>query len=91
MSGRTRITVTPFRRIIRGASGLAQSVIGLGLAPESVIAERTTICGDCPKRRGPSCGLCGCAVKHKVRLAAQRCPDNPPRWCAYTPPQEAVP
>ena len=28
----------------------------------------------------PTCGLCGCVVKLKARLATEDCPDNPPRW-----------
>ena len=28
----------------------------------------------------PTCGLCGCIVKHKAWLATESCPDNPPRW-----------
>lgn len=82
MSGRTRVTTGPFRRAVNGAVGITQSVLGLGLAPEAVIAERLAICRQCPQRINGHCSLCGCSLHHKVRLASQRCPDDPPRWDA---------
>jgi hypothetical protein len=81
---RQRVTATPFRRIIGGASGIAQSVLGVNLAPEEVIEARRAICAACPQLKRSHCGLCGCSITHKTRLASQRCPDNPPRWIAVT-------
>jgi hypothetical protein len=52
------------------------------LVPKAVRAERARICRACPHWNGITCGKCGC-TKLKVWSAAEKCPDNPPRWGTY--------
>ena len=74
------------RQIARGAVGVAKSTAGVGIASPRVIARRRTICDACeharPCRGKPgracTCAICGCWVRHKARLAEERCPEG--RW-----------
>lgn len=57
------------------------------VVPAEVEAARLAQCqGGCPhyRTRDQRCALCGCAtgkwVIRKVRLAPERCPDQPARW-----------
>ncbi|MHB8397362.1 MAG: hypothetical protein ACYDCI_00285 [Candidatus Limnocylindrales bacterium] len=48
------------------------------------LGARATTCQSC-ERFVPAtgrCGLCGCFLALKLRLATEQCPDNPPRWAA---------
>ena len=71
-------------QVTHGAAGIAKAVTGTGGADEALIASRTAICEACPnwvKLVGMGkCKLCGCLTWAKVRNAAERCPDSPPRW-----------
>ena len=69
-------------RLVRGASGISRSVIGIGLASSVVQRRRMEICQPCKEavRCVPyapqvcKCLQCGCFLKHKTRLAKERCP-----------------
>lgn len=53
-------------------------------APLNVIKMRELICSGCPLMSAGICQLCGCDIADKVKLAISSCPDNPPRWEAYS-------
>lgn len=82
MSGRTRVIVGPFRRTVNGVVGFTQVTLGVGIAPEAVIAERLAICNACPNLINGRCALCTCTMTIKTQIASQRCVDDPPRWGA---------
>ncbi len=78
---------------LHGLLGAAQSIIGLGLATESVIAARRDICRVCAESvkkkkylnhacQGLTttsiCKLCKCNIALKTRLAGESCPDG--KW-----------
>jgi hypothetical protein len=63
-----------FKKAVKGLKGIAQSVIGFGLATEDEIEKRLTICSNCKFLRGKNCGECGCIIKHKTNLAREACP-----------------
>lgn len=62
---------------------------GVVLADSQTSMKRIDACLNCPHfivEPGPArCGVCGCGMKIKVRLAAARCPLNPPVWGAMSP------
>ena len=61
-------------RVVRGATGLAKSAMGIGLAPETIRRGRMTMCEGCEHRADTRCDLCGGWLKHKTRLASEQCP-----------------
>ena len=74
-------------QVIRGATGLAKSAIGLDRAPKEVIRFRRDVCRKCDhseKRRvrgGPlgitslsQCQVCSCFIVAKTKLASEKCP-----------------
>ncbi|MCC7409885.1 MAG: hypothetical protein IT442_17595 [Phycisphaeraceae bacterium] len=71
-------TVGGVMRSIRGAAGIAKSQLGLDPAPDSVVTYRWTTCTACERFDRGHCGLCGCNLPAKVRLAGQKCPLG--RW-----------
>lgn len=58
------------------------------LVPPAIYRQRRERCGECQKRFTrwglDSCGVCGCFLALKAKLAGQRCPDAYPRWREYT-------
>ena len=74
------------KRVLRGASGLSQSVLSINIAPDKIIEERREICRNCEYAVSPKskpdkkvkCSLCGCLINHKIRLRKEKCPDK--RW-----------
>lgn len=44
--------------------------------------RRLSVCRACPKFMQPYqiCSICGCFMKAKTYLRAEKCPDKPPRW-----------
>jgi len=58
---------------------------GKMLVSQEGLEARHAQCNVCPKREGSRCSLCHCFVGElslKLRLAAEQCPDMPPRWLA---------
>lgn len=73
--------------VLYGAAGLAKAALGIDKAPDDVVRARLAICYTCEHWQdfaGGRCGFCGCLTQAKVRLGAERCPLNPPRWEAVT-------
>jgi hypothetical protein len=66
-------------RAAKVAVKVARSV-AKGFVPADVAAARLAICQTCPNLAKGRCRLCGCFMAAKVRLAAESCPDAPPRW-----------
>lgn len=42
--------------------------------------ERLEACNVCPHKKESTCGLCGCVITLKAKMATSGCPDNPSRW-----------
>jgi len=61
---------------------------GVIFADKETSIKRIDACISCPHfitDPGPArCGVCGCGMKMKVRIAASRCPLNPPVWNAMS-------
>jgi len=56
-------------------------------ASQVVIEMRQAICRTCEHLRPDNrCSLCGCWMLLKASLAAQSCPDKPPRWNSFSIP-----
>jgi hypothetical protein len=52
--------------------------------PEQVFQERFSICKSCPNlTKLELCGICGCAMRVKCKVATSECPDTPARWGKY--------
>jgi hypothetical protein len=66
-------------RKVKVVAKVARSV-AKGFVPADVAAARLAICETCPNLAKGRCRLCGCFMAAKVRLAAESCPDAPPRW-----------
>lgn len=52
------------------------------LVEADVHAERFAQCKACEFYAGFWCTKCRCIAYAKTKLAAEQCPDNPPRWLA---------
>jgi len=65
-------------KVLHGAAALAKAAVGLDQAAPDVIAQRQQSCDGCMHKEkkliGSWCGLCGCALAAKIRLASERCP-----------------
>lgn len=82
-------------KVAHGAVGLAKAVLGVGKAPQAVVAERRNLCRACEhatRNAAPRfaatggltslsrCKLCSCVIIAKTRNAEESCPDG--RWGA---------
>lgn len=65
---------TKLNKFLGGVTGLSKSVLGIGLATDEVIEERRSICSSCQYRNKLNCTKCGCYIKHKTKLAGEKCP-----------------
>jgi len=54
------------------------------LTPFREAQHRLAICGPCRFNDHGQCRKCTCFLVLKVRLAAEECPDIPPRWKRLT-------
>jgi hypothetical protein len=66
--------------VATAAAGFAAS--GFEMVDQAEHDRRLAICGACP-HWDPSqgrCRKCGCVGRWKTAIAAQHCPDDPPRW-----------
>jgi hypothetical protein len=74
--------------IAKGAVGLTKVALGIDPAQSRAVAQRDVLCNACPQLRHTlglrRCGVCGCILAAKVRLASQKCSDKPPRWDAIS-------
>ena len=50
-------------------------------APEEVVTERLSICGNCPSLKLGICTECGCNMKWKTKLSMAKCPLD--KWDVY--------
>lgn len=81
--------------LAHGAAEIIKTRLGVGRAPDDIIAARLAACEACPHFRAggllrpAACELmrpadggcgCGCFVGEVVMRANQSCPDMPPRW-----------
>ena len=76
------VAIAEMRRILHGAVGIAVAVTGLDPAEPELVQRRMAICGECEhsKFKPGKCDLCGCLLGAKIRLASEKCPDDPARW-----------
>jgi len=80
----TRIFYAAARAVQAAATG--QPV----LVPPEILASRQAKCDVCPHLNGKRCSLCKCFLQPKLKLATERCPDNPPRWDKYAQPETTL-
>lgn len=65
--------------IIHGIIGLFKSTFNIGIVDPKVKSHRLTlclICSDMNRRKGNRCNLCGCYIRHKIRLKSEKCPKD---------------
>jgi hypothetical protein len=60
--------------IVRGAAGLIQSELNIGVAADEVIAARRAACEACDQWDHGRCKSCGCYTFAKTRLRSEKCP-----------------
>lgn len=72
------------KALLKGAAGLVRAALGSGTVSKHVARRRREACAACPHAilGGTICGICKCVIKAKTSLAAEACPDDPPRWTA---------
>lgn len=55
------------------------SMKGVRLVREEIFDSRMKVCGECEKfLYGSTCGVCGCVMQVRARLAEGRCPKK--KW-----------
>ena len=67
----------PDRRVFRGAVGLSKWLLRLDRPAAKVAAHRLRVCEQCPDRVNGvvgTCRLCGCVLRAKVAITAEKCP-----------------
>lgn len=77
--------------VVNAAGSVARNTVSAAtgnqlLAPGHVKVARKSKCLDgCPyfRQSDQRCAKCGCWTDYKLSLAAEKCPDNPPRWLPY--------
>ena len=62
------------RGLLGGAIKLAQSELGIRLAPPEKVKERRAICEACDQWDHGRCRSCGCFTYAKTRLSSEGCP-----------------
>lgn len=70
--------------IFKGIYGIAQSTLGINKSDVNIISNRKTVCLSCNyiilKKNNvfnkAKCSVCGCWLKHKVRLKDTTCPKS---------------
>lgn len=74
-------------KVAHGAISLFKVLFGIDASDATTVLARKAICEVCPHYEPSTfgfstahCGLCHCLLEAKVRLAAEQCPDLPPRW-----------
>jgi len=53
---------------------------GMPNVSASEYQDRLEACNTCPHKKESTCGLCGCVIALKAKMATSDCPDDPPRW-----------
>ena len=67
----------PERGIFRGAVGLSKWLLRLDRPAARVATDRLRVCRQCPERVSGvigTCRLCGCVLRAKVTIRAEKCP-----------------
>ena len=70
----TASKVSKLQKIKDGVMGITKATLGLGLASEQEIDARRAICDACEYKKGKMCGVCGCLLSAKTKLAKEQCP-----------------
>lgn len=80
-------------KVVHGVVGLTKAVTHIDRASDEVIQHRREVCQKCPmaapcqnpKNKGKvcTCTKCGCFLKAKTVVAAEKCPEG--KWDATTP------
>ncbi len=64
---------------IRKMTDEVTSMKGVRLAREEIYASRMKVCAECEKfLYGSTCGVCGCVMQVRARLADGKCPKK--KW-----------
>lgn len=66
--------------IICGIIGLFKSIFNIGIIHEYIQRYRNSICQSCIYFifKSKRCKICGCFLKHKIRLVSSFCPKE--KW-----------
>jgi hypothetical protein len=70
------------KSLLQGLIDSTGKLIKYGSVSKEIADARFEICRSCEHFSHSSgrCGLCGCFMRPKVRIAAASCPDEPKRW-----------
>lgn len=63
-----------FTDVLKGGAKLLKSELNIGIAKDSVIEKRKSICLGCEHYDFGRCEECGCFCASKVKLKAEKCP-----------------
>jgi hypothetical protein len=66
--------------VAHGAAGLVKAALGLDRCDDATLEARRATCATCEHLQDGRCGLCGCLLAAKQRLAGERCPAG--KWQA---------
>lgn len=59
---------------LHGIAGLLKSTFNIDTVEHKKQLDRLTICFGCDQRNNARCRKCGCFLKAKTKLLAERCP-----------------
>lgn len=62
------------QKIRDGVTGSIKSVLCIDRATDDTISKRWEICSKCEHYKHWMCGLCGCVVSQKIKVASEECP-----------------
>jgi hypothetical protein len=65
---------TMAQTVTHGATGLVKAALGIDRCDDATLDMRRATCATCEHLQDGRCGLCGCLLAAKQRLAGERCP-----------------